>query len=172
MDDRRRRPSVWREPVEHFLELVDPAQVHLEEEAVIAGDAVALDHLRALTCDLADPLELPRRGRDANDRCDRVAERDRVDVGAVAADHTFALEALHTLGDGGRREVHAPPERGHREAGVALELLEDPLGYSYFVGSAVFHYLGPAFAVLLFALVPPVGVTWLRLATAAAIYAA
>jgi len=43
--------------------------------------------------------------------------------------------------------------------------------YSYFVGSAVFHYLGPAFAVLLFALVPPVGVAWLRLATAAIVYA-
>jgi inner membrane transporter RhtA len=47
----------------------------------------------------------------------------------------------------------------------------DPRGFSYFVGSAVFHYLGPAFAVLLFALVPPAGVAWLRLATAAAIYA-
>jgi len=43
-------------------------------------------------------------------------------------------------------------------------------GYSYFVGSATFHYLGPAFAVLLFALVPPVGVAWLRIATAAGIY--
>jgi len=44
-------------------------------------------------------------------------------------------------------------------------------GYSYFVGSAVFHYLGPAFAVLLFAIVPPVGVAWLRIATAALVYA-
>ena len=50
--------------------------------------------------------------------------------------------------------------------------MRDLPGYSYFVGSAVFHYLGPAFAVLLFALVPPVGVAWLRLATAAAVYAA
>src|SRR5215213_2594910 len=43
---------------------------------------------------------------------------------------------------------------------------------TYFVGSAVFHYLGPAFAVLLFALVPPLGVTWIRIASAAAIFAA
>src|SRR5262245_53640912 len=43
---------------------------------------------------------------------------------------------------------------------------------TYFVGSAVFHYLGPAFAVLLFALVPPLGVAWLRIAAAAAIFAA
>jgi inner membrane transporter RhtA len=43
---------------------------------------------------------------------------------------------------------------------------------TYFVGSAVFHYLGPAFAVLLFALVQPVGVAWLRIVSAAVIFAA
>ena len=42
----------------------------------------------------------------------------------------------------------------------------------YFVGSAVFHYLGPAFAVLLFARVEPLGVAWLRIASAALIFAA
>jgi inner membrane transporter RhtA len=42
----------------------------------------------------------------------------------------------------------------------------------YFVGSAVFHYLGPAFAVLLFARVDVLGVAWLRIASAAAIFAA
>jgi inner membrane transporter RhtA len=42
---------------------------------------------------------------------------------------------------------------------------------SFFVGSAVFHYLGPAFAVLLFALVDPLGVAWLRIASAAAVFA-
>jgi inner membrane transporter RhtA len=42
---------------------------------------------------------------------------------------------------------------------------------TYFAGSAVFHYLGPAFAVLLFARVEPLGVAWLRIASAAAIFA-
>jgi inner membrane transporter RhtA len=41
----------------------------------------------------------------------------------------------------------------------------------YFVTSAVFHYLGPAFAVLLFARVEPLGVAWLRIAGAAAMFA-
>ncbi|TDE01054.1 EamA family transporter [Jiangella asiatica] len=41
----------------------------------------------------------------------------------------------------------------------------------YFVGSAVFHYLGPAFAVLLFARVDPLGVAWLRILSAAAVFA-
>jgi inner membrane transporter RhtA len=42
---------------------------------------------------------------------------------------------------------------------------------AYFVGSAVFHYLGPSFAVLLFARVDPLGVAWLRVASAGAAFA-
>jgi inner membrane transporter RhtA len=42
---------------------------------------------------------------------------------------------------------------------------------SYFVVSAVFHYLGPAFAVLLFAHLDVLGVAWLRIAGAAALFA-
>jgi inner membrane transporter RhtA len=41
----------------------------------------------------------------------------------------------------------------------------------FFVGSAVFHYLGPAFAVLLFAHVSVRGVAWLRIASAAIVFA-
>jgi inner membrane transporter RhtA len=44
--------------------------------------------------------------------------------------------------------------------------------HAYFAGSAVFHYLGPSFAVLLFARVEPLGVAWLRIASAAAVFAA
>jgi len=43
---------------------------------------------------------------------------------------------------------------------------------AYFVGSAIFHYLGPSFAVLLFARVEPLGLAWLRIASAALIFAA
>jgi inner membrane transporter RhtA len=42
----------------------------------------------------------------------------------------------------------------------------------YFGVSAVFHYLGPAFAVLLFARVDVLGVAWLRIASAAVVFAA
>jgi inner membrane transporter RhtA len=41
----------------------------------------------------------------------------------------------------------------------------------YFLVSALFHYLGPSFAVLLFAQLSPLGVAWLRIASAAAIFA-
>lgn len=43
--------------------------------------------------------------------------------------------------------------------------------HAYFVGSAVFHYLGPSFAVLLFARVPVAGVAWLRIVSAALVFA-
>src|SRR3954462_15077552 len=43
--------------------------------------------------------------------------------------------------------------------------------WSYFAGSAVFHYLGPSFAVLLFARVGPLGVAGLRIWSAAIFFA-
>src|ERR1700674_4090033 len=43
--------------------------------------------------------------------------------------------------------------------------------HAYFIGSAIFHYLGPSFAVLLFVRVDVLGVAWLRIASAALIFA-
>jgi inner membrane transporter RhtA len=42
---------------------------------------------------------------------------------------------------------------------------------SFFLVSAVFHYLGPSLAVLLFARLDVLGVAWLRVASAAAVFA-
>jgi len=42
---------------------------------------------------------------------------------------------------------------------------------TFFICSAIFHYLGPAFAVLLFASVDVLGVAWLRIASAATVFA-
>ena len=41
----------------------------------------------------------------------------------------------------------------------------------FFLVSAIFHYLGPAFAVLLFSRVGVLGVAWLRIASAAVVFA-
>src|SRR5947209_12962718 len=41
---------------------------------------------------------------------------------------------------------------------------------SFFVVSAVFHYLGPSLAVLLFARLGVLGVAWLRIASAALVF--
>jgi inner membrane transporter RhtA len=59
----------------------------------------------------------------------------------------------------------AAPERRLRSRAGAVP------PQAYFVGSAVFHYLGPSFAVLLFARVDVLGVAWLRIASAAIVFA-
>jgi len=43
--------------------------------------------------------------------------------------------------------------------------------HAWFAVSAVFHYLGPSFAVLLFPSVGVLGIAWLRIASAAAVFA-
>jgi inner membrane transporter RhtA len=53
---------------------------------------------------------------------------------------------------------------------VSANLAERVPPYAYFLVSAVFHYLGPAFAVLLFANVGVLGVAWLRIASAALVF--
>jgi len=63
-----------------------------------------------------------------------------------------------------------PGRRARLGSGVARLAVNAP-PEAFFVGSAIFHYLGPAFAVLLFALVEPLGVAWIRIATAALIFA-
>jgi inner membrane transporter RhtA len=60
--------------------------------------------------------------------------------------------------------VEAPPVPRRAVAGLPP--------HAYFVVSAVFHYLSPAFAVLLFVRVGPLGVAWLRIVTAGLVFAA
>ena len=56
-------------------------------------------------------------------------------------------------------------------AGIVWAMPRRPPPHVYFVFSAIFHYLGPAFAVLLFVRVDVLGVAWLRIASAALIFA-
>lgn len=56
-------------------------------------------------------------------------------------------------------------------APTAPPLAERLPPHAFFLVSAVFHYLGPSFAVLLFASIEPLGVAWLRIASAGAVFA-
>ena len=59
--------------------------------------------------------------------------------------------------------THADPARG--------PLVDTLPPEAFFLVSAAFHYLGPSFAVLLFAYVDVLGVAWLRIASAAVVFA-
>jgi inner membrane transporter RhtA len=54
---------------------------------------------------------------------------------------------------------------------LLMRILDKLPPHVFFIVSAVFHYLGPAFAVLLFAHLDALGVAWLRIATAALVFA-
>jgi len=58
-----------------------------------------------------------------------------------------------------------------RRAASTADVVHRVPPHAYFGLSAVFHYLGPAFAVLLFARVDALGVMWLRIASAALVFA-
>ncbi len=60
---------------------------------------------------------------------------------------------------------------GRIERHRAVTMRRRPPPHVYFVVSAIFHYLGPAFAVLLFARVDVLGVAWLRIVSAALVFA-
>jgi inner membrane transporter RhtA len=66
-----------------------------------------------------------------------------------------------------RTRDESPPDLAHPSRGLGARVPP----HAYFVVSAVFHYLGPAFAVLLFTRLDVLGVAWLRIASAAVIFA-
>ena len=66
--------------------------------------------------------------------------------------------------------VQPPPLVAGRQTLGAATAKVPP--HVFFVVSAVFHYLGPSFAVLLCARVEVLGVAWLRIAAAAVVFAA
>src|SRR5262245_60697360 len=68
-----------------------------------------------------------------------------------------------------RRPRAAGPAAGR--LGTAGRTITGLPPVSFFGVSAVFHYLGPSLAVLLFAHVSVLGVAWLRIASAAALFA-
>ena len=109
---------------------------------------------------------VPRRGSSSSNARIRRLTSSRVEFSFGMDDDEFAVEtevdiaySLHVL------MVDISNAYEHRDVSRSIP------PHAYFVGSAVFHYLGPAFAVLLFASVHPLGVAWLRIATAAAIFA-
>ena len=68
-------------------------------------------------------------------------------------------------------DVSFPATDKAQNAGALLALTERVPPQGYFLVSAVFHYLGPACAALLFNFVQPLGVAWLRIASAALVFA-
>src|SRR5450755_2789234 len=78
------------------------------------------------------------------------------------------LTSYHTIMHSPARPAAAPDRQ---PAVAAPSRLDRFAPQSFFLVSAVFHYLGPSLAVLLFTRVGVLGMTWLRIVTAAAVFA-
>jgi len=71
---------------------------------------------------------------------------------------------------GGVDTVALPSLPGERRDPAPAPLAARVPPHAFFLVSAVFHYLGPSFAVLLFSRIGVLGVAWLRIASAAAVF--
>src|SRR5882757_5898188 len=71
--------------------------------------------------------------------------------------------------DGAAASSAAAPNVGDASAPPGIGAKVPP--QTWFLISAVFHYLGPSFAVLLFPAVGVLGVAWFRIAAAALVFA-
>src|SRR4029434_8681272 len=80
VDDRGGGAAQRGEAVEDRLQLLDRAQVQLEEVAVLAGNAVALGDLGQLAGGLRDQLEVMRARADPDDGADGVAQGARLNL--------------------------------------------------------------------------------------------
>jgi len=75
LDDRLGRRAEEQAAVQQPFELVHGRDADLEDEAVVAGEPVALDDLGDLPCEPGDPGKLPRIGTDAGECADRKPRR-------------------------------------------------------------------------------------------------
>ncbi len=126
---------------------------------------MALTYLRDAARQLGDLRQLSWPRPHTHVGRDRQAEGGRIHLEPVAENHAALLQPAHAFPR--RRHGHLHPARQlrRRQSRIGIEFGQHP------AASAVFHYLGPAFAVLLFASVDALGVVWLRIASAAVIFA-
>src|SRR6266478_4179331 len=86
LHQRRRRLPIGEERIEHAVQVVQALEIDLEDEAILAGNAIAFDDLRHRLSKLGDLGELPGHWPDTHEGGDRIAEGPRIDVQTIALD--------------------------------------------------------------------------------------
>jgi hypothetical protein len=125
-DERAGGLAVHQQPVEHVLQGADGGDVNLQQEAVLAGDAVALADLREAGGQLGDLGKLPRPGPDPHPGGHRQPDGGGIDLQAVAADDPRLLQARHPLAHRRGGHAHAAGQLGHALPRVLGQQFEQP----------------------------------------------
>ena len=89
--------------IDHFFEVLDVAHVSGHDVAIVAVDASAVDDFRGVASEVGNRLQLAGSRPNADHGGQRVAECSGIEVCVIAEDHAVTLQALESLGDGGRR---------------------------------------------------------------------
>ena len=97
-----------------MIEAFQPLDVDLHDNAILAGHAVALAHLRHLSRDLDELRQLARHGADPHEGRDRVAERSWIELQPIPRDDARFFQSRNALAH--RRRRHADPARQLRDA--------------------------------------------------------
>src|SRR5690242_12349575 len=97
---------------------------------------------------------------------------ERLPAGRAVVPHETPISARFNAVESGVQGVAVSPGGpGQADRAGANTRLGRVPPQAFFGVSAVFHYLGPSFAVLLFARLDVLGVAWLRVASAALVFA-
>ena len=102
------------EAVQDAVELVHGWEVDLQDEAVLAGHAVALHDLRDRLGQSGDARQLAGVGANADEGGEGETEGGGIDLEAHAPDHPGLLQTSHPLGHCRGRHAYAAGKRGHR----------------------------------------------------------
>jgi hypothetical protein len=100
--------------------------VDLDQEAVFAGDPVALGNLGQLRGQFSDAGQLPGGRADPRERRHRQSQGRGADLHPVSGDDVGAFHALDSLGHGGRGHPDPAGQRGHGDPRVGVELAQQP----------------------------------------------
>ena len=110
---------------DEVLELGHGREDDLEHEGVVAGEVVAFLHGVESGEEFEEGFVSGSFAGEADEGGNGVAERGKVDVGAVAANDLEAFEAAEAFGGSGGRETDSTAEFGDGEASVGIELLQE-----------------------------------------------
>jgi len=102
------------------------------DEAVVAGDAIALDNGRQLVEQCCEFAELARHRANANMHRQRQSKRRWIDPGTIAKNDLSFFQALDPFGNAGRGHADLsgqignrdPPIRGERRQEFGIDLIK------------------------------------------------
>jgi hypothetical protein len=121
LDERGRGLTEGQKLVENAVEIVEAVEVNLEDETILARDAVTLRHLRQALRQSNDLRQRSGCGANPDKGSNRKSERTVVEFQPVALDHTGIFQPLNTLPNGRRGHFYPACELRNTHPRIAAQ---------------------------------------------------